>query len=130
MIKELQIRVLPEQAADEQSIREYLSKEYAVSPESLTAVRVLKRSVDARQRTIYVNLKVRMYVNEQPQDDEYQHTDGERTCTTAARTSRRSVAAIRLTLNRTTPLARVEQGHSPTENSIHAARNVATWRRF
>ena len=75
MIKELQIRVLPEQAADEQSIREYLSKEYAVSPESLTAVRVLKRSVDARQRTIYVNLKVRMYVNEQPQDDEYQHTD-------------------------------------------------------
>jgi len=75
MVKELQLRILPEQAVDEQSIREYLSKEYALSPQSLTAVRVLKRSVDARQRTIYVNLKVRVFVNEQPQDDEYQHTD-------------------------------------------------------
>lgn len=36
---------------------------------------MLKRSIDARQRTIYVNLKVRVYVNEQPQDDAYVHTE-------------------------------------------------------
>ena len=75
MIKELQLRLLPQQAVNEQSIKAYLAQEYAVSPESLTAVRVLKRSVDARQRTIFVNLKVRLYINEQPTDDAFQRTD-------------------------------------------------------
>ena len=28
-----------------------------------------------RQRNIFINLKVRVYVNEQPADDEYQHTE-------------------------------------------------------
>ena len=38
-------------------------------------MRVLKRSIDARQRTIFVNLKVRAYINEFPQDDQYVHTE-------------------------------------------------------
>ena len=42
---------------------------------ALKGVRILKRSIDARQRTIYVNLKVRAYVNEEPADDAYVHTD-------------------------------------------------------
>ena len=37
----------------------------------MTSVRILRRSIDARQRTIFVNLKVRVYINEQPQGDEY-----------------------------------------------------------
>ena len=40
----------------------------------ITATRILKRSIDARQRTIYVNLNVRAYLNEMPKEDEYQHT--------------------------------------------------------
>ena len=75
MIKELQMRMLPEQAVNEQGIRQYLSQEYALSPADITAIRVLKRSVDARQRTIYINLKVRVYLNERPQDDAYVHTE-------------------------------------------------------
>jgi uncharacterized FAD-dependent dehydrogenase len=48
---------------------------------SLQGVRVLKRSIDARQRTIYVNLTVRLYVNEAIEDDlfervEYRSVDG------------------------------------------------------
>ena len=35
----------------------------------------MKRSIDARQRTIFVNLKVRAYINEFPQDDQYVHTE-------------------------------------------------------
>ena len=42
---------------------------------TLNKVRVLKRSIDARQRTIFVNLKVRAYINEMPQDDQYVHTE-------------------------------------------------------
>lgn len=75
MIEEYQIRVLPEQAADEAGIRAFLLEEKGLDGKELTAVRVLRRSIDARQRTIYVNLKVRAYLGEQPEEDEYVRTD-------------------------------------------------------
>ena len=75
MIQEYQIRILPEQAANEEGIKRYLSKEKGLDARTLNKVRVLKRSIDARQRTIFVNLKVRAYINEMPQDDQYVHTE-------------------------------------------------------
>lgn len=75
MIKEYQIRILPEQAATEEGIKRYLSKEKGIDVRTFNQVRVLKRSIDARQRTIYVNLKVRAYINEFAQDDQYIHTE-------------------------------------------------------
>lgn len=74
MIQEYQIRILPEQAASEEGIKRYLAKEKGLDVRTLNQVRVLKRSIDARQRTIFVNLKVRAYINEFPQDDQYVHT--------------------------------------------------------
>ena len=75
MIQEYQIRILPEQAASEEGIKRYLAKEKGLDVRTLNQVRVLKRSIDARQRTIFVNLKVRAYINEFPQDDQYIHTE-------------------------------------------------------
>ena len=75
MTNEYQLRVLPQVAASEQALKAYVSDEYGLDVRTLTAVRILKRSIDARQRTIFVNLKVRAYVNEQPADDEYRHID-------------------------------------------------------
>ena len=75
MIEEYQIRILPEQAASEEGIKRYLAKEKGLDVRTLNHVRVLKRSIDARQRTIFVNLKVRAYINEFPQDDQYVHTE-------------------------------------------------------
>lgn len=75
MIEEYQIRILPEQAASGEGIKRYLSKEKGIDVRTLNQVRVLKRSIDARQRTIYVNLKVRAYINEFAQDDQYIHTE-------------------------------------------------------
>ncbi len=74
MTNEYQIRVQPHVAANEQALRSYLADEYGFDVRTVTAVRILRRSIDARQRTIFVNLKVRVYINEQPQQDEYQHT--------------------------------------------------------
>ena len=74
MIEEYQLRVLPETAANEQALRRYIAREKGKDERTLTAIRVLKRSIDARQRTIFVNLKVRVYVNEQPEDDEFDRT--------------------------------------------------------
>lgn len=81
MIQELQLRLLPEQAANEQSIKRFLQEDKGLDQREVRHVRVLKRSIDARQRTIYVNLTVRVYVNEEPEDEafqrvEYRNVDG------------------------------------------------------
>lgn len=75
MTNEYQIRVLPQVAANEQSLKAWLADEYGFDVRTCHGVRILKRSIDARQRTIFVNLKVRVYINEQPQDDEYRRVD-------------------------------------------------------
>ena len=75
MTGEYQIRVLPQVAANEQNLKAWLADEYGFDVRTCTAVRILKRSIDARQRTIFVNLKVRVYINEQPADDAYQHVE-------------------------------------------------------
>ncbi len=63
MVNELNLRILPQQAYNEQSILAYLRQEKGINAK---AVRVVKRSIDARQRTIFVNLTVRAYVGEEP----------------------------------------------------------------
>lgn len=75
MIKEYSIRVRPHQAVNEATIKDYLAHEEGLEMKSLTHVRVLKRSIDARQRTVFVNLKVRVYINEEAEDDTYVKTE-------------------------------------------------------
>ncbi len=75
MVNEYQIRVVPQVAAGEESIRQYVAREYGFDARTVTGIRVLKRSIDARQRTVYVNLKVRVYINEQPHDDMFVRTE-------------------------------------------------------
>ena len=69
MITEYQIRVLPEVASSNEAIKRYLFEEKGLS--GINAIRILKRSIDARQRTIFVNLTVRAYVNEEPEQLAY-----------------------------------------------------------
>ena len=75
MTQEYQIRVSPQVASQEEHIKRYIADEYGFDVRTVTGVRILKRSIDARQRMIFVNLKVRVYVNEMPADDAYVHTD-------------------------------------------------------
>ena len=65
MTRELSLRILPQEAYNEQSIMAYLQQKEGIKAQ---AIRVLKSSIDARQRTIYVNLTVRIYVNEEPEE--------------------------------------------------------------
>lgn len=75
MTKELQVRVLPQVAYSEKNIIQYLSRELAVDARTISAVRILKKSIDARQRQVYVNLTIRAYINEMPEDDAYVKTE-------------------------------------------------------
>jgi uncharacterized FAD-dependent dehydrogenase len=71
MIKELQLRLLPEQAANEQALKQVVSHETGIAPVGICAIRILKRSIDARQRIVYINVKLRAFINEEPEALEY-----------------------------------------------------------
>ena len=75
MVNEYQLRILPGQAASEQSLKTYISREKGLDIRTINAVRVLKKSIDARQRTIYVNVKVQVFINELPDTQEYIPTE-------------------------------------------------------
>ena len=76
MPKELLLQVTPEIAANEQLLKEYLSKQIKVSTKEIQHVSVLKRSIDARQKAIKINLKVMIYlVGEKVQEHEVQLPD-------------------------------------------------------
>ena len=71
MIQEIQLRTEPQFACNEQAIKETVSRQCGFDVRTINAVRVLKKSIDARQRTIFVNLKVRVFINEEPTENEY-----------------------------------------------------------
>ena len=75
MTSEYQIRVVPEVAEQEDKLKMWIAEEQGIDVRTINGVRILKRSIDARQRQIFINLRVRVYVNEQPHDDEYVRTD-------------------------------------------------------
>ena len=75
MIKELLLRVLPEEAYNEQTILRVAERETGFDTEDIKAVRVLKRSVDARKRQVIINLKLRVFINELPTEQEYETTN-------------------------------------------------------
>lgn len=75
MINEYQLRILPQQAYSEQSIIDYIAKDKGIDARTIKHVKVLKRSIDARQRNIYVNLTVNAYINEFPQEEDYVKTE-------------------------------------------------------
>ena len=75
MVNEYQLRILPEQAASEQSLKQYISREKGLDVRTINAVQVIKRSIDARQRTIFVNVKARVFINEQPDNEQFIRTE-------------------------------------------------------
>jgi len=75
MTQEFSLRLLPQEAADEQSVRAFLVREKGLAPSDITAIRVLKRGIDARHRTVFVNLSVRVYLHEQPVEEDFQSVD-------------------------------------------------------
>jgi uncharacterized protein len=64
MPKELLLQVAPEIAFNESLLQDYLAKQIQVSPKEIKHVSVLKRSIDARQKAIKINLKVVIYFQE------------------------------------------------------------------
>ncbi len=71
MVKEIQVRVLPHEAAGEEALKQVVARETGTDARAINAVRVIKRSIDARQRTVMVNLKLAAYIHEVPPRQSY-----------------------------------------------------------
>ena len=71
MIKEIQTRVTPKEASSDELLIAALARQNAFDARAVKGVRILKRSIDARQRNVMINLKVRVYINEKPQDEPF-----------------------------------------------------------
>ncbi len=62
MPQEHLLQVSPEIAANDLLLKDYLGKLLKISPKEIQQVSILKRSIDARQKTIKLNLKVAVYL--------------------------------------------------------------------
>jgi uncharacterized protein len=69
MIKELNIVLSPEEAADDEIIRNTAARLLSISQPF--SFKILKRSVDARSRTIKINLKLEIVAGETPEPKNY-----------------------------------------------------------
>ena len=63
MSKDLQLQVSPEIAANESLLNEHVAKLCSVAPTEIQKIIVQKRSIDARQKAIKINLKLAVYFN-------------------------------------------------------------------
>jgi uncharacterized protein len=69
MIKEIQLTVSPKIAANNALLIEAIAKATGNSVEDITTFRILKKSIDARQRDIKINLKVTVFLGETPSQE-------------------------------------------------------------
>ncbi len=62
MPREFQFQVSPEVAANESLLTQHVAKLFQVSPKEIQKVDVVKRSIDARQRSIKMNIKANVFL--------------------------------------------------------------------
>ncbi|MBA3663427.1 MAG: FAD-binding protein [Bacteroidetes bacterium] len=69
MQTKLQLQVTPQTAINEQLLKEEASLQLGLSASDVVAIKILKRSIDARNRNIKINVTLLVAVNEALQED-------------------------------------------------------------
>ena len=127
MKQEIQLRVSPRTAASMTEIVRHLEKYNNIPARSIYGIRILKRSVDARQRNVVINLKVRVYVDEPMTQDylvppiEYKPVDGKRQAIVVGMGPGGLFAALRLIELRIKPIV-LERGKDVMKRRVDASR--------
>lgn len=68
MKHELNLVLPPEDAANEEIVRSVAAQQLRIAENTITFIKILKRSIDARSKNIKINLKIEVYINEQVPD--------------------------------------------------------------
>ncbi|HUW07079.1 MAG TPA: FAD-dependent oxidoreductase [Williamwhitmania sp.] len=69
---ELSLSLSPKQASDEQFFKPLVAEKLSISPKEISAIRIIRKSIDARGRQVKVNLGLLVFINE---DDTYYAED-------------------------------------------------------
>lgn len=64
MQKEITIRTTPLEANNYEALVDIISKNESISKQKISGFHILKKSMDARNRSIKINLKLRVFINE------------------------------------------------------------------
>lgn len=66
---ELSLSLSPKQASEEQFYRPLVAEKLRISPDEITAIRIIRKSIDARGRQVKVNLGFQIFINEEQSSD-------------------------------------------------------------
>src|SRR4051812_34733299 len=64
MQQKITLKLLPSEAADEAAIKKLLAKSSGKKENEIKGFTILKRSIDARGKTVWINLTVNAFINE------------------------------------------------------------------
>lgn len=64
MQQTIQLKLLPTEAANTATVQQLIANTLGQKPAAITGFHILKKSIDARSRTVWVNLTVQAFVNE------------------------------------------------------------------
>ncbi|MDB5137506.1 MAG: FAD-dependent oxidoreductase, partial [Mucilaginibacter sp.] len=71
MIKETEIVCSPEQHEDQAALQRLAAASLRISPEQVTGLKILKRSIDARGRKVVYRMQVQIFIGEPYQPETY-----------------------------------------------------------
>ena len=72
MLHNISTRVTPDVAGTEERLKKHIAALLGIDARTITVLRTRRRSIDARQRTIYINLTLDVYINEMPHAPEFE----------------------------------------------------------
>lgn len=75
MVKDIDLRISPQEASDLNDVKILAAAKAEIKIKDVTDIRILKRSIDARQKLVFINLRVRLYVDEEQPKTVYTKTD-------------------------------------------------------
>lgn len=75
MLYNIDLALTPHDAADAERTKMRAAQELSIDSRTITALRIDKKSIDARQRNTVVRMSVRVYVNEEPAGPDYEAID-------------------------------------------------------
>src|SRR5689334_13708599 len=64
MQKNISIKLLPSEAVDESIIKNYISQLVGIKKSSVSGFTILKHSIDARSKQVWVNLTLQAFIDE------------------------------------------------------------------
>jgi len=75
MIKDINITVTPKEAAEERYLKTAVAKHLKIKGSRIKSMEILRRSIDARQKNIKIQLRLRVFIDEFRKEKETFHLD-------------------------------------------------------